>query len=546
VAPLPCHLQALLPEPSELGLKKIERIGNLILIVAATTRPSVSCPVCKVSSSRIHSRYKRVLRDLPWHGAIVRMRLLCRRFYFRSPECSRRIFTERIPKVVRRYGRFTERSRQVLLLIGYALGGEAGARLAEHIGLETSADTVLRTLKGSAPEESHPPVRVIGVDDWTWRKGQHYGTILVDLERHKVVGLLPDRSAESLAQWLKEEPSVEIITRDRAEFYAEGATKGAPEAVQVADRFHLLCNLTAAAERALQQKRFAGVVPSPPDALPVVESGKLVPLSQAGQLKEQRRERRLDRYNEVTRLYREGHSQKAISDLLGIQRKTIRRFLRTGEFPERSRPKRKPSRVDQFRSFLERRWAEGCHNATQLWHEVRQQGYEGARGMVARIVSGFRSRGTKCFRANTVDRNSPRSCTNPSASQVALLFSRGPEKLSKYEQALLMRLEAEDSNIWALRSITQEFSALMRDRDSNGLSGWMHKATATGIPAMKFFVKGLRRDQAAVNAAFSLPWSNGQVHRLKLIKRQMYGRAGFALLHRRVLPFATHEEHRAP
>ena len=293
------------------------------------------------------------------------MKLLCRRFYCRSPECSRRIFAERIPKVVRRYGRFTERSRQVLSLIGYALGGEAGARLAEHIGLETSADTVLRTLKSSAPEESHPPVRVIGVDDWAWRKGQYYGTILVDLERHKVVGLLPDRSAESLAQWLKNEPSVEVVARDRAGLYAEGVTKGAPDAIQVADRFHLLCNLTAAAERALQQKSFAGVAP-PPDASPVVESGNILPLSQADQLKVQRRERRLERYNEVTRLYREGHSQKAISEMLGIQRKTIRRFLRAGKFPERSRPKRKPSRVDQFRSFLERRWAEGlsqCHPA---------------------------------------------------------------------------------------------------------------------------------------------------------------------------------------
>ena len=160
----------------------------------------------------------------------------------------------------------TERSRQVLSLIGYALGGEAGARLAEHIGLETSADTVLRTLKSSAPEETHPPVHVIGVDDWAWRKGQHHGTILVDLERHKVVGLLPARSAKSLAQWLKNEPSVEVVSRDRAGLYAGGATKRAPDAVQVADRFHLLCNLTAAAERALQQKSFAGVAPPPPDA----------------------------------------------------------------------------------------------------------------------------------------------------------------------------------------------------------------------------------------------------------------------------------------
>jgi len=124
---------------------------------------------------------------------------------------------------------------------------------------------------------------------------------------------------------------------------------------------------------------------------------------------EQRRERRLERYNEVTRLYREGHSQNTISEMHGIQRKTIRRFLRSSEFPERSRPKRKPGRVDQFRSFLVRRWAEGCHNATQLWHEIREQGYGGARGMVARLVSTFRSPGTKYFRVNTVERKSPKS-----------------------------------------------------------------------------------------------------------------------------------------
>ena len=548
---LPRHLQALRPEPSELRLEQVERIGNLIFIVVATTRPTVSCPLCQTLSGRIHSRYERVLRDLPWHGSIARLRLRCRRFYCRSPECSRKIFTERLPKVARRYGRSTERSRQTLALIGYALGGEAGARLAERLGLETTADTILRTLKNSAPNASPPPVRVVGVDDWAWRKGQRYGTILVDLERHKVVGLLADRSAESVAQWLKQQPGIEVVARDRAGLYAEGATKGAPDAVQVADRFHLLCNLTAAAERALQQKRFTGFNKSLLEAPPTVESKESPePASQTDEIKAQRRERRLERYNEVIRLYREGHSQKTISSLLGLQRKTIRRFLRAGEFPERSKPKRQPSRVNRFRTFLEKRWAEGCHNATQLWREVCEQGYEGARGMVARMISSFRAPGTKYFRASMEQRKLQRRFTIPSPSHVASLFSRRPETLSGYEKAFLKFLEAEDSGIWALRSITYEFSTLMRNRDLNGLTDWMHRAIATGIPAMKSFVKGLRRDQAAVDAAFSLPWSSGQVegqvHRLKLIKRQMYGRAGFALLHRRVLPFTLYEEHRAP
>lgn len=368
--------------------------------------------------------------------------------------------------------------------------------------------------------------------------------------RHTVGGLLPDRSAESLAQWLKQQPGIEVVARDRAGLYAEGASKGAPDAVQVADRFHLLCNLTAAAERALQQKQFTGFKALPEASTTVRSKEESKPESQSDEIKTQRRERRLERYNEVTRLYREGHSQKAISTMLGMQRKTIRRFLRAGEFPERSKPKRQPSRVSRFRLFLEKRWSEGCHNATQLWREVREQGYEGARGIVARMVSSFRAPGTKYFRAGVEQRRSQRPFAIPSPSHVASLFSRRPETLSGYEKAFLDHIAGDDGGIWALRSITSEFAALMRNRDLNGLADWMHKAIATGIPAMKSFVKGLRRDQAAVDAAFSLPWSTGQVegqvHHLKLIKRQMYGRAGFALLHRRVLPFTLYEEHRAP
>lgn len=301
----------------------------------------------------------------------------------------------------------------------------------------------------------------------------------------------------------------------------------------------------------LQQKRFTGFATSSPEDSPAVEPAEeSEPVSQTDEIKSQRRERRLERYNEVTCLYREGHSQKAISSLLGIQRKTIRRFLRAGEFPERSKPKRQPSHVNRFRTFLEKRWSEGCHNATQLWREVREQGYEGARGMVARMVSSFRVPGTKYFHAGMTQRKPQQRFAVPSPSHVASLFSRRPETLSGHERAFLSSLEADDDGICALRSITSEFSALMRNRDLNGLTDWMHRATATGIPAVKSFGRGLRRDQAAVDAAFSLPWSSGQVegqvHRLKLIKRQMYGRAGFALLHRRVLPFTLYEEHRAP
>lgn len=391
-------------------------------------------------------------------------------------------------------------------------------------------------------------MRVLGVDDWAWRKAQRYGTILVDLERRRPVDLLADRSATSLERWLRDHPGVEVIARDRSNCYAEAATNAAPEAIQVADRFHLLSNLTMAAERALEQIRIAPPVDEPAPVIPREQNSAPPVPSRASQLSRQRRQRRVERYNEVMRLYKEGHSQKGISRMLAIERKTVRRFLRSGQFPERGKPKRKPGQVEQFREYLEQRWKQGCHNATQLWRKIRDRGYSGGRGMVSRMVSSFRAPGTKYFRPAAVQARSRRVASSP--RQIACLLVRRPEKIARPEQEFLTALKQNNPVIDVLHGIVQDFSTMMRGRNLDQRRHWMHRATATGIPALKSFVAGLRRDQSAVDAAFSSHWSSGQVegqiHRLKLIKRQMYGRAGFALLRCRVLPFIADEERRAP
>lgn len=206
-------------------------------------------------SNSIHSRYTRYLQDLPWQGVRVRLRLTARRFRCRNASCGQRIFVERLPEVAQVYARQTNRLREIVRSVGFVAGGLPGARLLARLAITVSDDTVLRTVKlrPRVLSDEHS-IRCLGVDDWAWRKGQDYGTILVDLERHRVVDLLPDRSAESFADWLMKNPTVSVISRDRSGLYAEGAERGAPAAQQVADRFHLVLNLSAAIERALEER----------------------------------------------------------------------------------------------------------------------------------------------------------------------------------------------------------------------------------------------------------------------------------------------------
>jgi transposase len=218
----------------------------------ATTAPTAACPVCGSEARRVHSRYTRRLDDLPCLGRRVRLQVAVRRFACPQTDCPRRIFTERLPGFAAPWARTTDRLRQTETDIGSSLGGEAGARLAARMAITTSPDTLLRRVKRRKNEPAELP-RVVGIDDWAWRKGQRYGTIVVDLERSDVIDLLPDREADTVAAWLKAHPGIEVVSRDRSAAYAQAATEGASQAKQVADRWHLLKNLREAVERVLER-----------------------------------------------------------------------------------------------------------------------------------------------------------------------------------------------------------------------------------------------------------------------------------------------------
>jgi transposase len=438
----------------------------------------------------------------------------------------------------------TLRFSETIRMIGYALGGEAGCRLAMRLGIPISPDTVLRKIHRNDVAATNAP-KFIGVDDWAWRKGHRYGSILVDLETRRPIDLLADRSADSFASWLKEHPTVELISRDRAEAYADGGRRGAPEATQVADRFHLLCNLTSAIERVLETKRSELCKAcEPPEIKTESGVGAEAPpkMTMAQERSKQSRERRLDLYSEVLDLQRQGFTNRAIGRALHMGRKTVGRFLLAGQFPERAKPHRPGPRVNKFRDYLQKRWAEGCHNVTKLWHEIQSQGYVGGRSMVATLVATLRTPGTKYHRQNSRPSASKPKGKPLSPRQAAMLIARNPEKLDDDEQQIITRLERACPTLEFLRPLVRSFSEVLLGKEAAALQPWIDRANASGLPAIKNFCNGLVRDRAAVTAAISLKWSNGQVegqvHRLKLIKRQMYGRANFALLRARVLPYA--------
>jgi transposase len=385
------------------------------------------------------------------------------------------------------------------------------------------------------------PIRHLGVDDWAWRKGQDYGTILVNLDLHRVIDLLPERAAENFSAWLKQHPEIVTIARDRGGLYAEGAALGAPQAQQVADRFHLLVNLSATMERVLEERGRQLILP------PVAEPAAQAPPAQVGALSQDcpspvpprvtqsqlRRQRRLERYQQVVALFQSCHSQAAISRALNIGRKTIRRRLRRGEFPERKPPHRAPTQVSEFAAYLQQRWQEGCHNTSRLYRESRQQGYPGKRVMVARFVADWRKTGQA---------TSTKAAKKISPRHAAILVTRPADQLKHEQQQLLDRIALQCPEIIALRKLALGFRAALAAADSTQLRAWIDQAKHSEFGPVVRFAYGLQRDVSAVAAAVDTSWSSGQVegqiNRLKTLKRQMYGRAGFELLRARVLPYS--------
>src|SRR5215208_397094 len=536
----------LLPRGLKLEGLSIEA-GKVVTLFASSYESRAHCPLCGSGSSRVHSRYLRTVSDLPWHGVSVKLDVRVRRFFCDETSCQRRIFCERLPEVAAR-ARKTDRLEEALLAIVLGLGGRAGARLAAELGLVVGRDVLLRMAK-SAPLPGTGETKVLGVDDFAFRRGHAYGTILVDLEQRRVVDLLPERSQESLVAWLRRHPEIEFAARDRSHIYREALAKGAPGAVQVTDRWHLahvLESFLLHKQPALRQAATPGNEPEDRSD-EAFGSGPLMPnrprthdrkIEEAAR---KRHERLVQQWRDIRRLYLAGADLRHICKRLGISARTVYRYKDLTEPPPRRAYKRKKSVLDPYVPYLLRRWNEGCHNGKKLYREIRERGYRNSEEICARFTAQLRRAEARGKPPSSVPRarKSALAGLSPTSKNVAALFMRREEKLNREQKEYLKRLCEADEALADAWRLTQEFNGTVRNLEGEKLDGWLEEAEACKALAMRRFAAGLKKDLDAVRAGLTETWSNGPVegfvHKLKLLKRQGYGRAGFDLLRARML-----------
>jgi transposase len=493
-----------------------------------------------VASPRLakRRRYQRTVADLPWADLAIRLLVRVRRFRCDNPTCPRAIFCERLGPAIAAYARRTQRLERRLQRVGLALGGEAGARQLNTQAIVVSPDTLLRLIRHLSMLEVVTP-RVLGVDDWAWRRGQRYGTLLCDLERHRVVDLLPDRRTETFVQWLAQHPGVEVISRDRAGNYAEAGRLGAPEAIQIADRWHLIQNLATALDPVVRRQiRF--LKPSKHTEGKKKSSSTDLRLTPAQQ---QRRQYLHERYRSVQSLYEQGRSLREIAEIVEIDPNTLRYGCRKASLGPEFNPIENAKQETPVWKLIcltcTNAWRAGCQNGPQLWRELRARGYAGSVSSVKPYVALLRQVPEDLLPPafTSSEKSGPEEAFSV-RHMIWLSLSR-PENLTREQTQELAQVCPLSTQVATALQLSQAFVKMLREKQVEALPAWLESAQTSSVRELRQFAQGLQRDRAAVEAALSRSESNGQteghVTRLKLIKRQMYGRAKFDLLRLRVI-----------
>ncbi|MGW3818695.1 ISL3 family transposase [Streptomyces sp. NPDC005046] len=516
-----------------LEMVRVERVwveDGVVRVKAGTLDGGLPCPSCGVCSCRVHSRYRRQLADAAVGGCPVVVDLSVRRLFCDVADCARRTFAEQVEGLTIRYGRRTVVLVALVQAIALALAGRAGARLAAVLHVVVSRVTLLNVLM-ALPDPCPPAPRVLGMDDFAIRRGRRYGTVLVDVESHAVLDLLPGREKEPVAAWLAGHPGIEVICRDRAGAYAEAARAGAPGALQVADRWHLWDNLATAVERTVIAHRPCLQTPevSAPSARRIAAAPPSTLDPDTGAEKWLVTRTR-ERHQAVHQLLARGWTISAIARELGLARHTAERYAHCKNLGGLIEGALRTTRLDDYKPYLIRRWNEGCTDAARLFREIQTQGYPGRTPQAVR-------RYLRPLRTGLGSIRSPAPVLKP--QQVTNWIMWNPQHLRDDEERQLGEVLSRCPELTAARSHVHAFAQMVCGLGGHRLSAWTDAVHADDLPALHAFADGLQRDHNAVTAGLTLPWSSGpvegHVNRIKMLKRQMYGRAGFALLRKRVL-----------
>ncbi len=570
-----------LPLPEGMVIGQVEITQTQLIVEVISTQPCAGCPGCGNLSDSVHCQYQRTVHDVPCGGRKVVLRLSVRKFVCRSATCPRKVFAERLPDLVQPWARVSKRLLEELKAIGLAASAEVSERLAPRLGMKVKAPTLLRYLR-TIEDPPKTVVTVLGIDDFAMRRGDKYGTILINIETGKPLDLLPNRTAEAVMPWLSTHPEIQVVSRDRASAFADAVNRVLPHATQVADRYHLVQNLREHLQQFLDRKRTClpfvedtalkstqasskeqagspselalrassdpapGLLPSEQQEMQTCTEADLSCLTYAERKKQMSRDKRISRYEEVMALHREGLGQRAIARELHISRNTVQHYVSSPAFPERAegsaRRASRKNKLDAYLPYLREQWGAGTHNSSQLMASIKERGYTGCQSGLRKVLTEWRTelppkrRQGSPRKPRLFAQGGRRRLSSRSASFLMIL---PPENLTAKEQQHIEHICQASSDLRSVYLLSQEFVTLLRERQAEALEDWLKRAKQSHVTELTSFVNGIRRDYAAVYAACSLPWSNGitegYVNRLKFLKHQMFGRAHLDLLRVKVL-----------
>jgi transposase len=493
---------------SALVIEDVEDAGEVIRVRAMSTGGEVPCPGCDAGTGRVHGYHERTAADVPVDGRRVVVTARLRRLRCPVLGCRVQTFREQVPGTLERYQRRTARMAGQLAVVARELAGRASARLLPALGIRASRDTALRVLLRIPLPPLQVP-RVLGIDDFALRRGLVYATVLIDAETGRRIDVIPGRTTDAAGDWLREHPGVEVVCRDGSGAYGEAARRALPSAVQVSDRWHLWHGLGEAIRKEVAAHSACWAKGMP------LQEGK-------------RAETTLERWQQVHDLRGKGAGLLECARRLGLSLNTVKRYDRASEPGRLQRvPKYRPTLVDPYRDYLRKRRAEEPGvPVQQLLREIRERGYQGSSNLLVRYINQGRLDGSQ-------PHLSPR--------QAARLLLTRPDRLAGGQQETVSRVEAACPEMTALAALIRDFAALLAPDPGNAtrLQEWITSARAADLPHVHAFTRGLDLDIQAATAALTLPFHNGRTEgvntRTKMIKRQMYGRAGFALLRHRIL-----------